>query len=245
VNKIALLIALFVCVPARATWTLAHSTPKCTGTSTTDGCSSSPCTLSGLTAVTAGNSLIAVLLDDVSNRSISSINGETWTHCTGCSETNSQTAVDASYVDSATGGETSFAMTLSSSTGAFNFCIFEGNSSTGSVGIDTGASSGACKSVVSSAAPVSCTLTVSGANLLVVTGFVWSGDLTSITSPCADFVSQNGNGVGAHVSTTSGTGCAWGPTTSGTGPEFSIALKEATGSTSCTGQKSLTGVGCR
>lgn len=231
---------LLFCSPLWATWTATQH--KCTGTASTDGCASSPCTLSGLSAVGAGHSLIAIMLDDTNNRTISSINGETWSTCTSCRINGSPSqSLDANFVASATGGETSFTMTLSS-TGAFNFCIYEAASSNGSVAKDTGGSSGNCTNTITSAAPVSCNLTVSGSNLWIASGLIWGGSVTG-SSNYTEMVGPNGNGAAEHVSTTSGTGATWTPTTANSGIAFSLALKEAAGGATVKCTISLMGAG--
>jgi hypothetical protein len=204
---------------------------KCTGTTTTDACSTSTCTVSALSAVGAGHLLIAVLLEDgASIQTLSSINGETWTHCTSCTSTNSTHEVDASYVLSATGGETSFQMTLSGSAG-WNFCIYEYATTTANFTLD----GTPCKGTVSAAAPNACNATISGSSDVILSALVWSGSLTGVSAPFGDFVESDGNGTADHINTNSGTGASFTPTTSGTGPEFTIAFQEAAGGAAAAG----------
>jgi hypothetical protein len=183
--------------------------------------------------------VVGVLLNDNSAVNISSINGETWTACANCRKANgTSSTTDASYVLSATGGETSFIFTVGGGTIAgLNVCIYEAKSDT-TVAFDT-----AANALLSSVAPTTTALTLTGTNDFLVAGIVWSGSLTGVTSPYANFIEANGNGISQHISTNSGAGAAFTPTTSGSGPEFTMAIKETGAGAACTPTLTLMGVG--
>jgi hypothetical protein len=222
------LILLFLTIvltatPAWATWTFKQA--KCTGSSTTEGCTTgTTCTISGLTAITAGSTLVGVSLDDNGLQGISSINGETWTHCTNCLKNNAGLLeVDASYVLSAVGGETSFIFTMSGTIAGMNVCIYEAKSSL------TAAFDTANNSLISSAAPTTVALTLTGSNDFLVAGICWTGSVTGVNSPYANMIESNGNGSASNINTSSGNGAAFTPTTSASGPDFTIAFSESGG----------------
>jgi hypothetical protein len=219
------LICLALCVSSWATPSFIQK--KCSGTTTTDaftGVASG--TLTGLTAVGAGHLLIAQLFDDNGNHTISSVDGETWTHCTSCTKAGSATQeVDASYVLSATGGETSFLMTITANS-SWNFCIYEYSTTTSGFSLD----GTPCTALLSAATPNACTATgLTGTTDVVFSALAWTGNLTGVSAPFADFTESNGNGSADSVNVSVGTGAHFTPTTSGSGPDFTIAFKEAAG----------------
>lgn len=243
-RKLILLLGLllFVARPASAAFTFIQS--KCTGTTTTDACVTVlTCTLSGLASVGAGHLVVVTLIKDSSNNSlISSITNETVTHCPTCNKQTASHGNDASYIFSSVGGWTSTQITISISN-SFNFCVSEYSSNTGSIALDNGASSGACNSDVTSAAPVSCALTTSGANLLIVTTIGWGGSVTGVNAPYANFIEPNGDGISNNLNITAGTGCVWTPTTVNTGTTMSIAFKDAAAGGAAPPTLNLLGVG--
>ena len=217
-------LTVLCCPLAQATWTFKQGV--CTGTTTTDACTSgTTCTISGLTAITAGSTIIGATIADNGGVGISSINGETWTHCANCLQQGSGAVaeVDASYVVSAVGGETSFIFTMNGTIQGQNVCIYEAKSSL------TPAFDTANHSLISSAAPTSATLTLSGTNDFLLGAVIWSGTLTGVTAPYANFIESNGNGIASNINTSSGNGAAFTPTTAGSGPTFTIGFRESSG----------------
>jgi hypothetical protein len=219
-----LLLILLLASPCWAT--ISVSQKKCTGTTSSDACSGTTCTLSGLTAIGAGHLLIAALLEDSSGSAItiSSINNETWTHCTGCAKNGTSAGVDASYVLSATGSETSLLMTISATQTGWNFCAYEYSTTTSGFSLD----GAACNSLIATAAPTTCTTTsFAGTSDVILGAFGWSLSLTGVTSPGQDFIEANGNGIADKINQSAAVSIAFTPTTSGSGPDFEIAFKEA------------------
>jgi hypothetical protein len=231
-KKLILFLTLLLATrPALATWTFKQA--KCTGNSTTDACTSgTTCTISGLTAITAGSTLVGISLHDTNpSVGISSINGETWTHCTNCRLDfgGNPGQVDGSYVLSATGGETSFIFTMNGTIGGLNVCIYEAKSSL------TPAFDAANHASISGAAPTTVNLAISGTNDFLVAALNWSGSLTGVSAPYANMIDSNGNGTASNINTNSGNGAAFTPTTSGNGPDFTIAFSESGGGAPTTG----------
>lgn len=225
-----LLIAFFFVLlfvhPAQAAWNVVQS--ACTGTTSTDACSTATCNITGLTSITAGNTIqITAVLDSSTVTAISSMTNETIVAPAGLELQVGAHGIAMGYVLSAVGGWTSTTLTLTQSNN-WNVCVTEYHTSVGGAALDSGASGGICTSTITSAAPVSCSLTVSGANLTIGTGIAWGGNITGVTT-YTNFIEPNGNGLASRASTTSGTGASWTPTTSNTGVSVSVGFKESAG----------------
>jgi hypothetical protein len=183
----------------------------------------SVCTVN-VSPVGAGHTLIAVgFSGNLTVRTLSSVSGETWTHCAGangCSfgsiggngfghmtEPLRGIWLDASYVLSATGGETTLTCTLSGTSAKYIACgIYEYSYSGASVSFDT--SNGATDSYCTTCAGIA--LTLSGSRHLIVQAAVRIKFLSAIsgsyTNPAQFY---DGVGNAGWVNATDGTAPNW------------------------------------
>lgn len=213
--------------PAHATFTLVQHTCN------TACAASAACNIT-VSATGTGNLAAVAEIDDGAGTgppTITSVSGAgSWTHCANCARANGTNEVDASYNLATTSGVTTITVTLTAApSGTWRACFLEASSSTGGIALDTGATS-SCSSLISSAAPVSCALTTSGANLIIWTAIQWGGTITGNSAPytnCGATCQPNGNGSARNLNITAGTGSTWTPSTSNTGVNFSVAFKEA------------------
>lgn len=230
-RKLIYLAILLCSLPSWATWTIVQSTcnAACAG-GTTCGITTS--------ATGTGHLIVVGEINDNAGKTgtISSVaGGGTYTHST-VAKTVSAGEIDMSYTLASTSGATTITLTLTATTtGTWRACMAEFASSTGGIALDTGATPQA-NNTITSAAPVSPALTVSGANLAIVTEIIWGGTITGASSPYNVSGSQpNGNGWAVAINIVSGTGAAWTPTTVNTGGAAAIAFKENAGGAVTTG----------
>jgi hypothetical protein len=157
------------------------------------------------------------------NVGISSINGETWTHCATCllAAGSGASEIDASYVLSATGGETSFIVTMNTTIHGVSVCIYEAKSTVSAL-FDV-----ANTSTITTSTPTTVADTLTGTNDFIVAGLTWSGNLTAVSASYANFIESNGNGTASNINTNSGSGAAFTPTTTGSGVSFTLAFQES------------------
>jgi hypothetical protein len=222
-----LCIAILLCaLPSWATWSIVQTkcNAACAG-GTTCGITTS--------ATGTGNLIVVGSIVDFTGatQSISSVSGGgTYTHSTVARAVTGG-EIDMSYTLASTAGATTITLTLSASTvsNQWRACMAEFSSSTGGIALDTGATPQASNSIAS-AAPVSPALTVSGANLAVVSEILWGGTITGASSPYnVSGLQPNGNGFAVAINIVSGSGAAWTPTTVNTGGAAAIAFKENAG----------------
>src|SRR6185312_10382273 len=211
---------------AGGTWTLVQKKFFSTLGSGTGGsaCAGSPtvvCTVN-VSSVGAGHALIAYSIQgEVAN--ISSITGETWTHCSNCTPA-SGPSTDADYVLSATGGETSFTFTMSVTTSSYL-----------GVGVNEYAWTGSSVSFDKSgntpvASCTSCTgqtLAITGTSdaIFQIAVSSTSGVASAATAPYAtNFTAFDGIGASTAVNLASGTGPTWTVSPADTMAMMALAL---------------------
>jgi hypothetical protein len=183
--------------------------------------SGSVCTVN-VEPVGAGHTLIAVgFSGNLTVRTLSSVSGETWTHCAGANGCSfgsiGGTAflfqdlrgiwLDASYVLSATGGEETLTCTLSGTSAGYIACgIYEYSYSGASVSFDT--SNGTTDFSCTTCAGIA--LTLSGSRHLIVQAAVPIKPLSAIsgsyTNPAKFY---DGVGNAGWVNATDGTAPNW------------------------------------
>ena len=201
------------------TWTLVQTKFWDSGSVGTGGgtCSSTATTCNVTVAsVGAGHLLLCVgMYSNSSQLNLSAGCGtETWSHCAGangCSFFDGANAVkiglDASYVLSATGSETSFTCTLSAVAGGFNACAvleYSWSGATKTFDTSNGGISSNCTSCSGQA------LTIGGSKDAIVQVGLPLQNLTSIAGGAGYSGSFfDGVGFGSAVNTTTGTAPTW------------------------------------
>jgi len=152
--------------------------------------------------------------------------GETWTHCggtNGCLFAGANAgAVDAAYVLSATGGETSFTCTVASAPPSYFACaIFEYAWSGATIAFD--ASNGAYTSSCTSCSGIG--LTLSGSKDVIIQVGLPAQSLTAISGGAGYTNPQqfyDGAGQAGAINTTNGAAPTW--TQSPAGPNVAMAI---------------------
>lgn len=209
------------------TWTMAQvprSNLACTAATVT----TSTCTISGITATTAGNTLLlmsALNMTASGPGTFSAASGDSaWTHCPSQAnhqaDGGGQAQVDCAYILSATGGATSVSFTWGTLTGAGNVFIdvvlYEIHRSTGTATLETcGAGTATACTTVTAASPYTGPVPTITATDFVATWNSSDPGCTAVASPynvspTAIFDQTNvGGSFAGALSQTSGTAATW------------------------------------
>ena len=253
INKLlcwtTLMFALLFSAPSWATWTMVQH-PKNTACTT----SNTTCAVTMTQSTGSGNVLIAVMGDNSSADTISSITSAactgTWTLCTtlGChaSDSTAAVAVDMAYCLNSASGQTSISITRTGGTTGWTSAVFEYSFTAGNtVAIDTGSGIDDSTSTTPQNGPA---LTLSGSNDLIVQTFRCgtTKHVTAVsgtyTNP-ADFSSNQG--WAGSINTSSGTAPSWTLSGAARGAGAAIAVKEIAAAGTCNNHIALMGVGCK
>lgn len=208
-NQQNLLIA-YPHTAASSTWSLVQfkwndSNGSGTGGGTCSG-SGSTCAVT-VSSIGAGHILLAFGLSSITSGNVlNSISGETSTHCANCSQFDGSIgSIDARYVLSAAGGETSITCTLNAAAGGYNGCgIVEYSYSGPSASFDVAGSA------VDSACTTACaaqSLTLSGSNDAIVQIASPANALTTFSGAAYTNPKQfySGVGIAGAINQSSGT----------------------------------------
>lgn len=209
-------------VPYFFTWAVVQHTCNAACASGTS------CNITVTTPGVGNLGVVGMIIDNPGATSrISTVSGGgTYTNSTA-GATKTQGAIDASYTTATAASGTTVTVNITPTSGAaWRACYTEISSSTGGIALDTGATPQANNTVTSNP-PTGPALTVSGANLTIVTEQLWSGTLTGASGSYSTGVdAPNGNGWARAINISVGTAVAWTPTTNGSGGGLSIAFKE-------------------
>jgi hypothetical protein len=217
-----------VAAAGAGTWTLVQIRyyDSAGGGSGGSACDSTGTTCTVTTAAPgAGHKLVAfAMYSSPTAKTLAGVTGETWTHCASCAGGGDTAGfLDAYYVLSATGGETSFTCTASGTLSGYNSCgIAEFAWSGASAAFDAG--------VV--ALDASCT-TCSGGGVLSLTGSsdailaigMPANSLTAVSIYTPQLSFPSGAGIATLLNTTNGADPSWTHSASGAVSVMRIALK--------------------